>query len=70
MTSNSVEVLLNLVDRATRLHVAEFTDREVRTILDNHRRIRAALDWCNCAFATGDKTTDEELARILSEGEP
>ncbi|MFE7607055.1 DUF6192 family protein [Streptomyces celluloflavus] len=51
------------------LHVAEFTDREVRAILDNHRRIRAALDWCDTVVATGDKTMDEELARILGEGD-
>lgn len=51
------------------LHVAEFTDREVRAILDNHRRIRAALDWCDTVVTTGDKTMDEELARILGEGD-
>jgi hypothetical protein len=51
------------------LHVAEFTDREVRAILDNHRRIRAALDWCDSVVTTGDKTMDEELARILGEGD-
>ncbi|MEU5163857.1 DUF6192 family protein [Streptomyces sp. NPDC020875] len=51
------------------LHVAEFTEREVRAILDNHRRIRAALDWCDSALSTGDKTMDDELARILSEGD-
>ncbi|MFC7924611.1 DUF6192 family protein [Streptomyces cinereoruber] len=51
------------------LHVAEFTEREVRAVLDNHRRIRAALDWCDSALSTGDKTMDEELARILSEGD-
>ncbi|GAA0439803.1 DUF6192 family protein [Streptomyces luteireticuli] len=51
------------------LHVAEFTDREVRAVLDNHRRIRAALDWCDTVVATGDKSMDEELARILSEGD-
>ncbi|MFB7293405.1 DUF6192 family protein [Actinacidiphila glaucinigra] len=50
------------------LHLAEFTEREVRAVLDNHRRIRAALDWCDSALATGDKSMDEELARILSEG--
>ncbi|MBW1597250.1 DUF6192 family protein [Streptomyces sp. JJ38] len=51
------------------LHVAEFTEREVRAILDNHRRIRAALDWCDTVVTTGDKTMDEELARILDEGD-
>ncbi|MGY4954770.1 DUF6192 family protein [Streptomyces nigrescens] len=51
------------------LHVAEFTDREVRAILDNHRRIRAALDWCDTVVTTGEKTMDEELARILGEGD-
>lgn len=51
------------------LHVAEFTEREVRAVLDNHRRIRAALDWCDSALSTGDKSMDEELARILSEGD-
>ncbi|WP_236241787.1 DUF6192 family protein [Streptomyces sp. CC228A] len=51
------------------LHVAEFTDREVRAVLDNHRRIRAALDWCDSVVTTGDKTMDEELARILEEGD-
>ncbi|CAM5666784.1 hypothetical protein KAURM247S_03983 [Kitasatospora aureofaciens] len=51
------------------LHVAEFTDREVRAILDNHRRIRAALDWCDTVVTTGEKTMDEELARILDEGD-
>ncbi|MEV0416104.1 DUF6192 family protein [Streptomyces sp. NPDC050448] len=51
------------------LHVAEFTEREVRAVLDNHRRIRAALDWCDSALSTGDKTMDEELAHILSEGD-
>ncbi|MCC3769627.1 DUF6192 family protein [Streptomyces sp. UNOC14_S4] len=51
------------------LHVAEFTDREVRAVLDNHRRIRAALDWCDTVVTTGEKTMDEELARILSEGD-
>lgn len=61
--------LVDLQEMVPRLHVAEFTDREVRAILDNHRRIRAALDWCDSALATGDKTMDEELARILSEGD-
>ncbi|MGX8910197.1 DUF6192 family protein [Streptomyces netropsis] len=51
------------------LHVAEFTDREVRAVLDNHRRIRAALDWCDTVVTTGEKTMDEELARILGEGD-
>ncbi|MBD0743006.1 DUF6192 family protein [Streptomyces sp. CBMA152] len=51
------------------LHVAEFTDREVRAVLDNHRRIRAALDWCDTVVTTGEKTMDEELARILDEGD-
>ncbi|MFD7498008.1 DUF6192 family protein [Streptomyces sp. NPDC059832] len=51
------------------LHVAEFTEREVQAVLDNHRRIRAALDWCDSALSTGDKSMDEELARILSEGD-
>ncbi|MEU2840932.1 DUF6192 family protein [Streptomyces sp. NPDC007076] len=51
------------------LHVAEFTEREVRAVLDNHRRIRAALDWCDSALSTGDKSMDDELARILSEGD-
>ncbi|MEV1091198.1 DUF6192 family protein [Streptomyces microflavus] len=51
------------------LHVSEFTEREVRAVLDNHRRIRAALDWCDSALATGDKSMDDELARILSEGD-
>ncbi|MBO3682836.1 DUF6192 family protein [Streptomyces sp. NEAU-YJ-81] len=52
-----------------KLHVAEFTEREVRAVLDNHRRIRAALDWCDTVVSTGDKTMDEELARILGEGD-
>ncbi|MGA4540889.1 DUF6192 family protein [Uniformispora flossi] len=52
-----------------RLHVAEFTDREVRAVLDNHRRIRAALDWCDTVVTTGDKTMDDELARILDQGD-
>lgn len=51
------------------LHVSEFTEREVRAVLDNHRRIRAALDWCDSALSTGDKSMDDELARILSEGD-
>lgn len=51
------------------LHVSEFTEREVRAVLDNHRRIRAALDWCDSALSTGDKNMDEELARILAEGD-
>lgn len=51
------------------LHVSEFTEREVRAVLDNHRRIRAALDWCDSALSTGDKSMDEELARILAEGD-
>ncbi|MEU5980591.1 DUF6192 family protein [Streptomyces sp. NPDC047315] len=51
------------------LHVAEFTEREVRAVLDNHRRIRAALDWCDSALSTGDKSMDDDLARILSEGD-
>ncbi|WP_434600180.1 DUF6192 family protein [Streptomyces sp. A5-4] len=51
------------------LHVAEFTEREVRAVLDNHRRIRAALDWCDSALSTGDKNMDDELARILAEGD-
>lgn len=51
------------------LHVAEFTDRETRAILDNHRRIRAALDWCDTVITTGEKSMDDELARILGEGD-
>ncbi|MDH6711374.1 hypothetical protein P3T27_008132 [Kitasatospora sp. MAA19] len=51
------------------LHIAEFTDREVRAILDNHRRIRAALDWCDTVVTTGEKSMDDELARILGEGD-
>ncbi|GAA1071900.1 hypothetical protein F4556_003751 [Kitasatospora gansuensis] len=51
------------------LHVAEFTDREVRAVLDNHRRIRAALDWCDTVVTTGEKSMDDELARILGEGD-
>jgi Family of unknown function (DUF6192) len=51
------------------LHVGEFTEREVRAVLDNHRRIRAALDWCDSALATGDTSMDDELSRILSEGD-
>ncbi|WP_344330447.1 DUF6192 family protein [Streptomyces globosus] len=61
--------LVDLQEMVPRLHVAEFTDREVRAILDNHRRIRAALDWCDSALASGDTTMDEELARILAEGD-
>ncbi|MFJ3762842.1 DUF6192 family protein [Streptomyces sp. NPDC090080] len=51
------------------LQVGEFTDREIRAVLDNHRRIRAALYWCDSALATGDKSMDDELARIFSEGD-
>ncbi|MFD5423158.1 DUF6192 family protein [Streptomyces sp. NPDC127069] len=61
--------LVDLQDMVPRLHVAEFTDREIRAILDNHRRIRAALDWCDSALASGDTTMDDELARILAEGD-
>ncbi|MFF8868425.1 DUF6192 family protein [Streptomyces sp. NPDC015139] len=61
--------LVDLQRMIPRLHVAEFTEREVRAVLDNHRRIRAALDWCDSALSTGDKSMDEELARILSEGD-
>ncbi|MEV7077859.1 DUF6192 family protein [Streptomyces sp. NPDC093516] len=60
--------LVDLQRMIPNLHVGEFTDREIRAVLDNHRRIRAALDWCDSALATGDKSMDEELARILSEG--
>jgi hypothetical protein len=61
--------LVDLQRMIPQLHVAEFTEREVRAVLDNHRRIRAALDWCDSALSTGDKSMDEELARILSEGD-
>ncbi|MFE5717907.1 DUF6192 family protein [Streptomyces erythrochromogenes] len=61
--------LVDLQRMIPSLHVAEFTEREVRAVLDNHRRIRAALDWCDSALSTGDKSMDEELARILSEGD-
>ncbi|MGW2299184.1 DUF6192 family protein [Streptomyces violaceorubidus] len=61
--------LVDLQRMIPQLHVGEFTDREVRAVLDNHRRIRAALDWCDSALATGDTTVDEELARILAEGD-
>lgn len=61
--------LVDLQDMVPRLHVTEFTEREIRAILDNHRRIRAALDWCDSALASGDTTMDEELARILAEGD-
>ncbi|MGT2533134.1 DUF6192 family protein [Streptomyces nojiriensis] len=61
--------LVDLQDMVPRLHVKEFTDREIRAILDNHRRIRAALDWCDTALASGDTTMDEELAAILAEGD-
>ncbi|MGY9066882.1 DUF6192 family protein [Streptomyces sp. CAS3] len=60
--------LVDLQHMIPNLHVAEFTEREVRAVLDNHRRIRAALDWCDSALATGDKSMDDELAHILSEG--
>ncbi|KPI31940.1 hypothetical protein OV450_7015 [Actinobacteria bacterium OV450] len=61
--------LVDLQEMVPRLHVTEFTDREIRAILDNHRRIRAALDWCDSALASGDTTMDDELARILAEGD-
>ncbi|MFE3770804.1 DUF6192 family protein [Streptomyces sp. NPDC059122] len=61
--------LVDLQRMIPNLHVTEFTEREVRAVLDNHRRIRAALDWCDSALSTGDKSMDEELARILSEGD-
>ncbi|MEU5234900.1 DUF6192 family protein [Streptomyces anulatus] len=61
--------LVDLQRMIPSLHVSEFTEREVRAVLDNHRRIRAALDWCDSALSTGDKSMDDELARILSEGD-
>jgi len=61
--------LVDLQQMIPRLHVSELTEREVRAVLDNHRRIRAALDWCDSALSTGDKSMDEELARILAEGD-
>jgi hypothetical protein len=51
------------------MHVAEFTDREVRAILDNHRRIRVALDWCDTIITTGENSTEVGLAQILEEGD-
>ncbi|HVK19963.1 MAG TPA: DUF6192 family protein [Actinokineospora sp.] len=52
------------------LHVAEFTDREIRAVLDNHHRIRAALDWCDSMITNGDASSpEEELARIIEGGE-
>ncbi|MEU9256222.1 hypothetical protein AB0D66_30905 [Streptomyces sp. NPDC048270] len=41
-TGTSTAFLVELQEMAPRLHMAEFTEREVRAILDSHRRIRAA----------------------------
>ncbi|MDA3625126.1 DUF6192 family protein [Saccharopolyspora sp. WRP15-2] len=51
------------------MHVSEFTEQEVRAILDNHRRIRVALDWADSAVTTGDTSMDEALERLLSQGD-
>lgn len=61
--------LVELQEQIPRLHVGEFTEREVRAVKDNNRRIRAALDWCDTVLDTGDTTMDEGLVRILEEGD-
>jgi len=52
------------------LRVAEFTEDAKRTISENHRRVRAIIDWCDTVIATGDTTMDEQLARLLEGDDP
>ena len=69
LLGSGTSFLVDLQRMIPDMHVTEFTEREVRAVLDNHRRIRAALDWCDSALSTGDTSMDEGLARILSEGD-
>jgi hypothetical protein len=59
-----------LQDLIPKLRVAEISDRARKAILENHRRVRAVLDWCDTVIATGDTTMDEQLARFLEGEEP
>ncbi|MGN9847573.1 DUF6192 family protein, partial [Nonomuraea sp. H19] len=52
------------------LRVAEITEQARKAILDNHRRVRAVVDWCDTVLATGDTSMDEQLTRILGGEEP
>lgn len=50
------------------LRVSELNDRARKAIEDNHRRVRAVVDWCDTVIATGDSSMDEQLARLLEGG--
>ncbi|MCO5994087.1 DUF6192 family protein [Actinoallomurus sp. WRP9H-5] len=64
-----VAFYVGVQDLVPELRVAELTHRARRAIEDNHRRVRAAVDWCDTVIATGDTTMEEQLARLLSEGD-
>jgi hypothetical protein len=50
--------------------VTEFTTRAKDSIQENHRRVRAVLDWCDTVIATGDTSMDEQLTRLLEGDDP
>ncbi|WP_055483172.1 DUF6192 family protein [Sphaerimonospora mesophila] len=57
-------------DLIPKLRVGEISDRARKAIVENHRRVRAIVDWCDTVIATGDTTMDEQLAQILGGEEP
>ncbi|MEU7457567.1 DUF6192 family protein [Streptosporangium roseum] len=59
---------VSMQDLIPKLRVSDFSANAKQAIKDNHRRVRAVLDWCDTVIDTGDTTMDEQLAR-LSQGE-
>ncbi|WP_416485268.1 DUF6192 family protein [Streptomyces sp. CL12] len=70
LLGNFAAFFVSLQNTIPQIHAQDYTDETKEAVLDNIRKARSFLDWCESAITTGKTDMDKALARLLEdEGE-